>query len=384
MWNIQWRKRNWRPKITAAMSAALAITVGVLAFPASVSAAGGTVLPVEVFGRDVVSVGIPVVTEGEKSPFDFILDPQGLLYETNAMRYGGGTVEEGASLLFHNSAGGYDFSSYSDRLTVTNQSTVPVTVTISAHVSNLDGVGIAGSGDFLGDETQSIYLALVDDEGNIQPISANGDASFSWIMQAAPENAYVYTINEEEHTYECALSRDPASIDFDTYSFGLLGACNPNADWKGISIHPVVTVTWRVDPLLPEQEKPLEEQSDEMLEEQDRKSEDSELDLDSMIETLSDKDQQEKESSSEKMPEQKDNALPNSTVDKINDDTPNDVGDAADSTTVNSTDNADKTSETTANSASEATANSAGGAENNVDNKMDKTENAVTDAEPDK
>lgn len=101
MWEIHGQNRKRTPKITTAIASVLAITTVVFSYPAEVSAAGGTILPVEVFGKDVVSVGIPVVPEGEKSPFDFILDPQGLIYETDAMRYGGGTVEEGATLLFH-------------------------------------------------------------------------------------------------------------------------------------------------------------------------------------------------------------------------------------------------------------------------------------------
>lgn len=63
-----------------------------------------------VSGGDIVNVVLPTVTAGETSPLDFLLDPQGLLYETGAMRYGGGVVEEGATLLFRNSGGSYDFS----------------------------------------------------------------------------------------------------------------------------------------------------------------------------------------------------------------------------------------------------------------------------------
>lgn len=81
MWEIHGQNRKRTPKITTAIASVLAITTVVFSYPAEVSAAGGTILPVEVFGKDVVSVGIPVVPEGEKSPFDFILDPQGLIYE---------------------------------------------------------------------------------------------------------------------------------------------------------------------------------------------------------------------------------------------------------------------------------------------------------------
>lgn len=236
-------------------------------FSANASAAVGTTLPVEIIGQDIVSVEMPVVAEGEKSPFDFILDPQNLLYETNAMRYGGGTVEEGASLLFRNSTGAYNFSHYSDRLTVANRSTVPVTVTVSASISNLDGAVIAGSENFSGDETPGIYLALVDNEGNVQPLSANGETSLSWIMEAAPENTY--TINSETQTYENVLYGNYDPLLFDTYSFGLTGACNPNADWKNLSCHPIITVVWHIDPILPEQDtgqiEPLDRTSDEQI-----------------------------------------------------------------------------------------------------------------------
>lgn len=284
MRKMQRQKR--KPKITTAIVSVLAITTVFVSSPAKVSAAGGTILPVEVVGREVVSVGIPVVTEGEKSPFDFILDPQGLIYETDAMRYGGGTVEEGATLLFHNSNGGYNFSRYSDQLTVTNQSTVPVTVTISASVSNLEGVALSGSDDFTGNEAQSIYLALVDGEGNVQPISETGETSFSWVMQAAPENAYVYTINEEEQTYDCVLSGSPEEIGFDTYSFGLIGACNPNADWKDIAIHPVVTVVWHVDPILPEQEETIDGEAENGSDKEAEKEKETEEELDKELEIL--------------------------------------------------------------------------------------------------
>lgn len=258
------KKKSSQIVIRIAAIATSALTIAIL-FPANSSFAGSTVLPVEIFGKNIVSMEMPVVTEGETSPFNFILDPQGLLYETNATHYGGGMVEEGASLLFHNNSGSYSFSRYSDRLTVANRSTVPVTVTVSASVSNLDGIGLVENDDFSGNETPSIYLAIVDDEGNVQPLSKDRENSISWIMQAAPENAYVFKVNETDQIYECVLSGNPETIGFDTYSFGLLGSCNLNADWKNVSVHPIVTIQWHVDPLLPE------EVLDETFSEQDFK-----------------------------------------------------------------------------------------------------------------
>lgn len=361
-WKMQEQRRSHIPKIILAAKAVLfAITTVFLAFPVRVSAAGGTVLPVEIFGKDVVSVGVPVISEGETSPFDFILDPQELLYETDAMRYGGGTVEEGTTLLFRNTAGGYDFSRYSDKLTVTNQSTVPVKVTISASVSNLEDVSISGSDDFSGNESQSIYLALVDDEGNVQPISANGDTTFSWVMQAAPENAYVYTINEEDHTYECVLSGSPETIGFDTYSFGLVGACNPNVDWKNRFLHPVVTVIWRVDPILPEQDESVDKVPDK---EEEKPGDESESE--DVWEVLRQKDIQEKESIPKEIPVVKPDPTEEQTTDNTADSEERPVSNASDNNTgnneVQSTNNA---------SDSKTDNNGAGTTGNTSDNKTD-------------
>ena len=230
-------------------------------YPIKAFATESITLPVQVVGEDVVSISLPVVSESETSVFDFILDPQGLLYETDAVRYGGGRVEEGATLLFHNEEGEYDFSKRSDWLTVTNRSTVPVRVTVTAQVTDFGDLKLVESADFAESTEPDIYLAIVDDQGNTQPLSVDGQVSVSFEMDATPENTYVFRLDEENHTYQYGMSMDPNMVDFDTYSFGLIGACNPNAEWQDISVHPTITVTWYVEPIMPEeqQEVPVED-----------------------------------------------------------------------------------------------------------------------------
>lgn len=230
-------------------------------YPIKAFATESITLPVKVMGEDVVSISLPVVSESETSVFDFILDPQGLLYETDAVRYGGGRVEEGATLLFHNEEGEYDFSKHSDWLTVTNRSTVPVRVTVTAQVTDFGDIRLAESADF-GESTEpEVYLAIEDDQGNILPLSADVQTTINLEMSAAPENTYVFRLDEENHTYQYGMSMDPNMVDFDTYSFGLIGACNSNAEWQDISVHPTITVTWYVEPIMPEeqQEVPVED-----------------------------------------------------------------------------------------------------------------------------
>ena len=232
-------------------------------------------LPTEVYGEDVISVALPAINDEGISPFDFIIDPEGLIYETDAAKYGGGSVEEGATLLFRNHEGDYDFSQYSDRLTVRNQSNIPVIVTITASVDDLGEIEMVGSPDFDEDESCSMYLALVDDEGNEKAVFEKGEASVSIEMRKAPDNAYVYRIDEETDSYSYELVSSADEIDFDTYSFGLKGYCNPNGDWQDISVHPYVRVTWRVEPVL--SEDVVDEEEEESVEDIDA---DSSTDID--------------------------------------------------------------------------------------------------------
>ena len=228
--------------------------------PVKALAVESIMLPTQVVGDDVVSMSIPVVSDSETSVFDFILDPQRLLYRTDAARYGGGRVEEGATLLFYNKEGEYDFSRHSDWLTVTNRSTVPVQVTVTAQLVDLGDIKLAESDDFGENTEPAVYIAIEDDKGNIQPLSANGQAVIHLEMAAAPENTYVFRLDEENHTYHYGMSMDPDKVDFDTYSFGLIGACNSNAEWQNLSVHPTITVTWCVEPLMPEEQEEISEE----------------------------------------------------------------------------------------------------------------------------
>lgn len=234
--NFKFMSGKWKPKMkgTAAI-----IAIGVLCNPLAASATVSSNMP----GENILNVEMPAVEEDGNSLFDFILDPQELLYRTGAARYDGGSVEEGATLLFRNREGQYDFSGSSDRLAIANKSRIPVRVTISAYITGLGETSVCRDRDFAEGE-HSFYLAIVDNRGNEQPIPAEGKASVSLVMNAAEENG-----------------------DCEAYSFGLAGLCNPHADWKGVDAGPCVKVEWIVEPVSSEPDSlPPEENQDEMEE----------------------------------------------------------------------------------------------------------------------
>ncbi len=123
-------------------------------------------------------------------------------------------------MLFHNKEREYDFSRYSDKLSIANPSGIPVIVTVSAAISELGEIELAGQDDFAGNGNPAIYLALTDDRGNEQPVSADGNAAIQ------------------------------VELGSGIYSFGLTGSCNPEAQWQEVSVHPKVTITWHVEPAL--------------------------------------------------------------------------------------------------------------------------------------
>ena len=154
-----------------------------------------------------------------------------------------------------------------------NQSNVQVRVTITAEVSDLGEIEVVGNRDFGESESCSMYLAIVDDEGNEQALSENGEVSISIGMRKTPDNAYVYRINEEDGSYTYEFSAFLDEIDFDSYSFGMTGYCNPNGRWEDISVHPKVRVTWKVEPILSDDPEDLREEENDIPAEENEDTE---------------------------------------------------------------------------------------------------------------
>ncbi len=206
------------------------------------------VVPMENPVRDIVSVVLPIVED--RDVFSFFIDPHNFLYNSFANSEDI-TVEEGANLLFINrSDDRVGLSSVSDRLSIINQSTVPVDVTITATLNSIDGINLMQSSDFADRQTCDLYLALVDDEGNEQAIAEDGTASVTVRLDKAPLEAYAYEYDEESGEYRYAYQC--REIAFDTYSFGLKGACNKEGNWSLLSGQPKVLISWNVEPVMGE------------------------------------------------------------------------------------------------------------------------------------
>ncbi len=235
-------KRSFKKGTAAALTAALMLSSSMAAFAAEQEGSlTGTGELEGTLSTDVFSVVLPTVSDTDTT-FNFILDPEGLISATGAAKYNA-TFEEGSTLFFANSDGNY--SSKSDALTVTNKSTMAVDITLTATVSDVEGISITEDNAFTGDKGASLYLALTDGTAT-SAVSASGSASLTTSVDSAPAGAYIVQWNSTDSKYEYVLA-DEANTTFPTYSFQLTGACNPNGDWSGLSAAaPSVNVVWSV------------------------------------------------------------------------------------------------------------------------------------------
>lgn len=198
-------------------------------------------------GEEIAQVILPT---SAVDIFDFILDPQELIRQTNGAAYGGKTFEDGATLFFERFDGKAEenYTSDSDGVTITNRGSRPVDVEVNANVSVTMGEDLAMTEDreFTDDTRASLYLALTDGE-TIVPISLEEGASIQTTLPVMEADA------EEEQEY----------------AFWLTGACNKNGDWSSLKDMEIkVSVTWNVVPV--EEEPESEEEEEDQQKEEDQ------------------------------------------------------------------------------------------------------------------
>lgn len=243
-------QRNFRKVIVLALSSVMVIAspIFILAEEPGQANASGVGQIEEFIKPDVYQVVLPTDVKGI---FDFVLDPQKLIEETNAEAYGGKTFEKGATVFFHRSDGrtAEEYSSSSDSVTIINRSTVPVDVVVEVSISpdSLGNITLTDDRGFTNDTGTSLYMALTDGK-HIVPVKTEG-SSIQTAIPAAPGDAFKYIYDQERGEYSYKLKEDLNGIPFPEYSFQLTGAVNEKGDWSTVrEAAPLVNVIWKVTP----------------------------------------------------------------------------------------------------------------------------------------
>lgn len=205
--------------------------------------------------EDVFCVVVPSSVQGNNAAtfdgFNFVMDPQKLITQTEAAKYVTGSnitadgFVPGKTLYFVNRTD-RQLDDTSDYVKVTNKSSIGVDITLDAKMKNYTGIKLSDTKTFA-DDSVSMYMAVIGN-GTEAAIKETDGAKVTGNIPKAKDGAYD-TVYVDGTGYEYKLvSTDPA--DFSTYEFALTGACNDKADWLGVNsaIAPEVELTWSVEP----------------------------------------------------------------------------------------------------------------------------------------
>lgn len=260
--------KKFRKVLAAILAGTMVLGSGVVANAASGEGEGKGELDI-VKNQDIFQVVLPT---DAGTQFDYILDPTGVIIDTNHAKYASASfVDDGSTMYFRNKpASGSDIATYSntsDPIKAYNMSTMEVEIKVEATVATPSGIemsatsvknGGAGTGT-ANTVTPSIYLALKGDGntgGAIAPkavaTSSIGDASKLYEVVVAEENgSKVYKKQLDATGSDAKEAGADAEYNnvFEAYSFTLTGDCNPEGKWTGVEVEdlPKVSLVWTIN-----------------------------------------------------------------------------------------------------------------------------------------
>ena len=197
---------------------------------------------------DIINVVFPII--GDNSPFDYIVDPLGLIYATDAAKYGYGKVQADAGVLFKNSEGEYDFSNTSDYIKIVNRSNIPVKVVLTATLQGSTNARIVDSIEMLEEASPSLYLALTDQNGIVSAFTESGKSVVTATLNPAPDETYSFMYDEASGEYQYEVAKEIDESAFDSFSFAVTADCNTQANWSDVTELPTISLSWTADPVL--------------------------------------------------------------------------------------------------------------------------------------
>ena len=252
-------KWNSKKFMALALSATMVVGSSMTAFAADEVSGGsqGSGVLEGSATTDVFKVELPTVAAGT---FNFKLDPEQLVKATAGAALGTGATFDDAATVFFARADADAAKKYmdiSDKIIITNKSTMKVDVTVTANISGADEITMSSDKTFGASATDpdtnaSLYLALTDGAAS-NPVEAAIDkdngASLTNTINEAPAGSYKAKYDPiKGYTYELDTTASPAPT-FATYSFQLTGAANPAGDWSELkTVSPSVDVTWTIKP----------------------------------------------------------------------------------------------------------------------------------------
>lgn len=190
--------------------------------------------------QETLNVVLPTVPE--KSPFDYVTDPERLIQETAGARYEDYTFPDAATdtgVYFR--VGDKEFANESEALQIINKSNVNVKVTVTVD-STTGGTDLTYATAATPLNASQIYLNVK--VGNQNKAVTNGKSDVEAVVAGSPDNFEV-SYNKENQQYEYTAKSDATT--WQALSISMEGAVYKGAVADDKNTAPTVTVTWKFD-----------------------------------------------------------------------------------------------------------------------------------------
>lgn len=203
----------------------------------------------EGYVEEISGFSVVVPTSAAAAQFNFFVDPNGLLEETDYARLTGVTAadfETDATLFFTRTPDAdatpavTKYGKDSEAITLTNKSSYEVNVEVAATVTGADKITLGEVKDDTTDPT--IELAIASGTETPAMITADG-GKLTGKIAGADDN---FEIQWDGSKYVYAQIETPDESAWQTYSFNLTGACGGTWTAAQAEVEPTVELTWKI------------------------------------------------------------------------------------------------------------------------------------------
>ncbi len=241
------RNKMLNKMLAGVLAGTMALGMSATAYAADPAETGSGTGAGELEGHlDQSKLSVTLPTNGDTATFKYTIDPEGLIAATQAAKYPGTTYNSTTGVYFQTSEKNY--TDKSGKLKVINRGSVDADVTVEVSVADNSGITAMKAKDgFTEAGAEELYLGLlVNDDAGIA-VSATGDAGKATKtvgLKGRPANFEV-KYNSTSSKYEYVAKDGVADTAWNSFEFGLEGACNTKGDYSAENFAvPTVTVTW--------------------------------------------------------------------------------------------------------------------------------------------
>ena len=246
---------NKKRLVALALATTMVLGCGITAFAADTSGSStGTGTSEGHVEAKKMNVVLPTITEGT-TPFGYIMDPEGLILETEGAKYESGTTfpESASDTGVYFLTAEKTYSNTSSKLTVENQSSHAINLTVDVEVTSLDtDIPLVTEDALTGATAASLYLGLVVDSEDPVAITKESKATKTISLAGKSEN-FTIAVNANGDGYEYRAKTETENnnqaLTWNKSEFCMEGAVTENLAITSTTTAPTVKVTWSwVDP----------------------------------------------------------------------------------------------------------------------------------------